>query len=429
MDRYQAMLAGFPLEMEDISDTFSKSIARHEFPYRDGALLEDLGQKAREVRIRCYFYEQTYDNHHAFLDSLKTLDLVDFIHPKYGPMKGSIEQVSVRHDDRLRTAEIDITFVENLRSSGDPLVFRDVKSESEDLYEKALDEAQDSFRDGARNLYGADVEDILNRELDPDAGILEQLTAATWSVRGFVKKVDALERALKVDIADVATPAGALISAINFATDLPGRVVGEMARTAARYSTLLSTMKNAPDRFVHSLKDSLETLRQNMFDSRDLDHAAMLPAWLCVAGAETGLQAGEAFALDEEKRRRARKLEGLSRFTATGEYVKTESMPEVMNVRAIESTLAAVNAAILQAVSAARPAHALKGLASLLTEHVGTIKLERENIVPITLDNPMPLHLVCLKYGLPYRAAERILAINRIPNPNFTSGRIDIYAR
>lgn len=429
MDRYQATLAGFPLEIEDISDTFSKSIARHEFPYRDGALLEDLGQKAREVKIRCYFYEQTYENHHAFLGSLKDLKLVDFSHPKYGPMKGCIEQVSVRHDDRLKTAEIDITFIENLRSSGVPVVFRDVRNESEALYVKAQDEAQDSFRDGARDLYGADVEDILTRELDPDAGILEQLSAATWSVRGFVKKVDALERALKADIADVATPAGSLISTINFATDLPGRVIGAMARTAARYSTLLGTMKDAPDRFVHSLKDSLEMLRQNVFDSQDPDHAAMLPAWLCVAGAEAGLRAGEAFALDEEKRRRARRLEGLSTFTVTGEHVKTESMPEVMNVRAIEGTLAAVNAAILQAVRAARPAHALKGLASLLTEHVGTIKLERENIVPITLDNPMPLHLVCLKHGLPYKAAERILAINRIPNPNFTSGRIDIYAR
>jgi hypothetical protein len=42
----------------------------------------------------------------------------------------------------------------------------------------------------------------------------------------------------------------------------------------------------------------------------------------------------------------------------------------------------------------------------------------------------MPLHLVCLKYGLPYTDAERLLGVNRqIRNPNFADGEVLVYAR
>jgi hypothetical protein len=47
----------------------------------------------------------------------------------------------------------------------------------------------------------------------------------------------------------------------------------------------------------------------------------------------------------------------------------------------------------------------------------------------VVLDNAMPLHLVCLKYGLPYQAAERLIRVNNIPNPNFTAGEVMVYVR
>jgi uncharacterized protein (UPF0261 family) len=42
----------------------------------------------------------------------------------------------------------------------------------------------------------------------------------------------------------------------------------------------------------------------------------------------------------------------------------------------------------------------------------------------------MPLHLVCLRYGLPYTDAERLVKVNKnIQNPNFASGAVSVYAR
>jgi prophage DNA circulation protein len=70
----------------------------------------------------------------------------------------------------------------------------------------------------------------------------------------------------------------------------------------------------------------------------------------------------------------------------------------------------------------------LKRMARSLLEHVNTVKLERDRIITIVLDNTRPLHLVCLKYGLPYNMSDRLLSINQgIRNPSFTSGEIQIY--
>ena len=70
----------------------------------------------------------------------------------------------------------------------------------------------------------------------------------------------------------------------------------------------------------------------------------------------------------------------------------------------------------------------LKTMSRQLTDHVDDIKLERDRMVTVQLDNPLPLHLVCLRYGLSYQYAARLMAANNIIRPNFTSGEIVVYA-
>jgi len=71
----------------------------------------------------------------------------------------------------------------------------------------------------------------------------------------------------------------------------------------------------------------------------------------------------------------------------------------------------------------------LKTMAVALLNHVNSVRLEREKMARVVLDNPMPLHLVCLKYGLPYQDAERLIRVNNIHAPNFTSGEVLVYVR
>jgi hypothetical protein len=101
----------------------------------------------------------------------------------------------------------------------------------------------------------------------------------------------------------------------------------------------------------------------------------------------------------------------------------------VLNVQQLERSLAEVRAEIQAAVELARGQESLKTAALALLEHVSQVKLERDRILMLTLENPLPLHLVCLRQGLPYRYAERILSINRIAHPSFTQGEVAVYGR
>lgn len=76
---------GIPLEIETLDDQFEVAIARHEFPFKDGALLENMGQKARTVAIRCYFWDDgshlTYNGHIKLVNHLKDKALFELTHP------------------------------------------------------------------------------------------------------------------------------------------------------------------------------------------------------------------------------------------------------------------------------------------------------------------------------------------------------------
>jgi len=68
-------------------------------------------------------------------------------------------------------------------------------------------------------------------------------------------------------------------------------------------------------------------------------------------------------------------------------------------------------------------------MAAALTDHVIAIKKSRPALVAVQIDTPMPLHLICLKYGLSYNDAEQLLAINRIRHPSFVTGEVLVHAR
>jgi prophage DNA circulation protein len=50
-------------------------------------------------------------------------------------------------------------------------------------------------------------------------------------------------------------------------------------------------------------------------------------------------------------------------------------------------------------------------------------------VITVEVDNTLPLHLVCLEYGLTTADAEQLMTINRIRNPNFVTGKVNVYAR
>ncbi len=427
--RQDAYLNDIRLDCEIISDVFPKAIAKHEFPYRDEAFLEDMGMKTHTVRVRCYFFNETYETHKDLVSLLKDRQKLQLTHPVYGILNGTTENVSIRHDDRESTAAIDFTFIEG-RTEAEQQTANVVDADSEDQYEKGLNEAQESMEDDMDKALGAESKSIMDETLDADKGILEQFTDLSRKARNYVKKVDTAVSKFEATLNDIATPANALISTIDFAANLPGRVIGSIAGTVHRYSELYESIKDAPERFINSLKDGLQEL-ENAFPQGDSDNDAATHIWRAVqtvSAIEMGVQAGGIYGRDEERRMVQKRLETVKSFDASGKLVKAATPETVMNIREVERTLYTVREQMQTAIDTARPNNSMKQMAALLLEHVNIIKLEREKIITIELDNEMPLHLICLKYGLPYQAAQRILAINpQIKNPNQCPKRMDIY--
>jgi prophage DNA circulation protein len=99
-----------------------------------------------------------------------------------------------------------------------------------------------------------------------------------------------------------------------------------------------------------------------------------------------------------------------------------------MDSRQIELILALANEAIQRALQADRGNIALKRLAAALGAAALELKQTASNVITVRIENTTPLHLICLRYNLPYSAAERLLKLNPgIKDPNRVKGEVLIY--
>lgn len=418
-DKYDVTLDGFTLEIETISDSFDSSIAQYEFPYKNGALLENMGQKARTVSFRCYFFEETYEDHFQLLGHIRDKkDHSELLHPKYGLITGAIESVNVRHDDRLLVAEIDIVFIESI-SVTEPARVPNVESGVEDIYIKSQEEQKSEFAYDMRASLGSEAEGILSRTLDPVKGVLEQFQDLSGAARNYITQVDTYVNELESTLNNVANPANSLIATIDYGTSLPGKVISAVARTAERYSLLYDSLKIAPTRFLQSFVDGMAEVKNALGFQKQTDIAI---------SQRLSLDLGYIFSTDEKNRQKARRLEKIKSFDLAGNYVQPETTPVLLTVNDIEESLYIVKSAIQASIDNAREMQTLKQLALILQEHAYIVKIESEKLVTVSIDTQTPLHLICLAHGLPYQYAERILSVNRIVHPNFTKGEIKVYA-
>lgn len=419
-EEYVAYLDDIPLEVQTIGDGFNKAIAQYDIPYRDGALTEDMGRKARTVRIRCVFFGPTYQDHKRLIAYIDKKELFELVHPTYGLIKGRISSVDVRHKELEQTAEIDIDFIEHLRGTNEYVRRPDIKSETETLFEQGIQDSMQSFSERAAAELGAEGTSICSRALDAGASALSQITGLSRDAVAWVKGVDRFVAGAQSVLTEIAVPPNSFVSAIDFGLALPGRFIGAIARTAERYSILHDSIKAMPEQFMDNLRAARDDLTARLGFDDDVKAGF---------GLQSGLDLGGIYGADEDNRDLARVLEGTQSFNMLGQYIKPEPTPELLDVGQIERSLAAAAAVIQEALSADRSMRSLKDMARELTDHAVRIKIEAERLVPVSVDHETPLHLLCLQRGLPYNYAERLVKVNSIPNPSTVKGEIRVYVR
>lgn len=419
----EGLLNDIIIQFETIEDTFEKAIARYDYPFADGADLEDMGQKAHLIRFRCWFWDdtenQSYDTHTLVLDSLVTRDLLDFVHPKYGLLKGKVESVAVYHNEAIRTAAIEIMFIEQMRADLSVAPAASVLPASEEAYQAAQTAQESLLAKALAGILPASDIAAVSAALSSAQGLLAQMQGYTSTTRAAVAEVEKYIATAQATVSQVVSPVNSLQSTINYSLTLPGRVLGSLSGAVEKTARLCDSLWNYPGQFISKL-DSAMTDLQNYFTT--LGHSAS-----SASGQAAGSVMRDHLALACAQRLA---LEAAALYTDDYNAAQEADADfQVMTINELEATLAVVRARLANAIAIARDMEQLKTMAAALLTQVNSVRLEREKMITVTLDNAMPLHLVCLKYGLPYGDAERLIRVNRISRPNFTSGEVAVYAR
>jgi prophage DNA circulation protein len=419
----EGLLDDIIIQMEYIEDSFEKAIARYDYPFADGADLEDMGQKAHVIKFRCWFWDdadnQTYQDHTLLLKSLETKELLDFVHPKYGLLKGKIESIVIQHNDDIRIASIELTFIEQMRKSLKITAAQGVMSSVEEAYQTGQNQQQSLLEQFMKEILPAGDVAAVSAILDEGQGLLTQFQGYSEKTRLFVAGIETRLSAAEAVVNQIVSPVNSIQATLTYAATLPGRVIGMFSTTIEKYSGLHTALRQSPALFISRLDqeyDNLEATFQAITDADRSSSAANTGALtmqhLQIACAQRmALEAAAIYAADVE--------------AANG---RNDDAVQIMTMNELESTLAIVRARLETAVEVAREMDSLKAMAAALLTQVNSVRLEREKMVKVTLDNHMPLHLVCLKYGLSYADAERLMKVNHISKPNFTNGEVLVYA-
>lgn len=428
----------FGLDIFEISDRVERAIVVHDLPYRDGAILEDLGSHARVVNIRCAFYEHavirlglelppTYSNHFLFLDAIQNDDVVEFHHPKYGVMKGKVQNIDVINNQLDEYAQVSFAFIEGLEELPSPPAF-EVVSAVNDAFRSAQGLQLDAIKNSIKAALDASTAvEVLDQAVDFTQDMADQITGVSNIAREFIRAVDTIVNKFDSILGNIEQPAKSILTTITYTQDLPGRLLYSVAQTTERYQQLYAGIEGTPVTYVQSFMGGMEAMKAAFVgyaqETLAVDQVTALKAqWGCIMGARV-------LRTDEDSRDELRMKEAEKTFDLEGNLVGSIVLPNIMTVTDIERILYDTKTAAQDTIDAARDNRALKLEISALQDFVNNTKLERIRLKTISISN-MPLHVVCLQQGLSYQMAERILKLNpKIKNPTFVDGDIDVYGR
>lgn len=110
-----ASFRGVTFDCLRTQDNAQRDTASHEYPYLDGADVEDLGRKARHIIMSAVFFGKDYETRlQAFLKVLDLAGSGELIHPVFGSIKqAQLTDYQVGHDaDDPDYCTVELTFVE-----------------------------------------------------------------------------------------------------------------------------------------------------------------------------------------------------------------------------------------------------------------------------------------------------------------------------
>jgi len=409
---------GITIPCEDISDQHKAAIVRHQYAGQSGAELEFLGMDAGETRLRCVFTGRDGLAHYrSILDVMRAGESVLVSHPFLGEFPSMLAESSCKWDDRIDCGSVDFTVIESGLNHTFEYRPRAIQLRAEltnQVLRNTCDDWSSPFHpDPAPTV---DLDDPTWSERINALGLGNTIASLVSQVKDGIGRVDALTAA-------ITSPVSAAFNALEFGATLPWQI-------AKRVMILLDLMSGR----VEGAPDPVESCSRFAADVRSLSaqfRGGPLEAMVQVLGAMQ--VAGTAAAImdaDEQRLRAQIALEQSETFDARGNWIGRPIQPEQFPATPdqVGKMVVAVRTLISETLPKISDGAAMERMALALQDQYRDRLVEFEQLIEIDVPQPMPLHLICVRHGLPYNTAERLVRLNNIRNPSFTSGRIRIYA-
>lgn len=246
----QASFRGVPFEVDDVEASGGRRVVLHEYPLRDTPYSEDLGRRARDIRVRGYIIQgRMYDYASARAGLLKALEAYgpgELVHPWHGEVRVVVDDYRLRETtEQGGLLELDIRFREAGQLTNPAATTDTVQS---------VTTAATSVRQALKDSFLLTFAPALER-LDSLAGVLDEAVGLAMDYLGLPKSLMAAGLARMQSL--LATPAALFDALSGLFGDLlgngnEGTAVTTASGTAARTSSraVISASSDALERLL-----------------------------------------------------------------------------------------------------------------------------------------------------------------------------------
>lgn len=184
-----ASFRGVRFDVVNARDSWSRDIAQHEYPYIDGADVQDMGRKARNIRFSALFWGDDYDSRlQSFIAELDKRGAGELIHPIYGSMPNmQVIECQVGHDaENVDYCTVELVFLES--KTGNPFFSQDYPTAQADVIfnqVQSLMDAEQSLMDNALAPL-RDAKKLMSKSKALASAALNMLLIFRGEITGFV---------------------------------------------------------------------------------------------------------------------------------------------------------------------------------------------------------------------------------------------------
>ncbi|MCE5256866.1 MAG: DNA circularization N-terminal domain-containing protein [Spirochaetaceae bacterium] len=410
-----------PFKWKQSDATVGRKTARHDYPKRDDAYVEDMGLRPREFTLECFVIGQDYiDQRDALVSALETAGPGTLEHPTMGTMFVSLNG-DVRMSESTSEGGMCRFTIPLIRVEEDnyPSEETDTAAQVEDSSDDLIDASESDFEDEFSCEDEPDnVTDDAESLTDQICGVMDGLAAkfkTSTATPGFVKDLNKIQNSIKTLIGKPFTLAKSISGQINKLRDLalaPLNLILSSRTQLRRGASLSKSIQNLPTDLFNAYAGLFDYGRQG---------SKLYPSSAPSTSEST----------TPSKARKAKNqaaLTALVRRTAIAEAARTSaemdhaSYDDAMEMR--DRIADAIDAELLDSSDSVYSA--LVDLRAAVVTDINARGANLSRIVTITLSRTEPALVIAHRLYRDATRAEELITRNNIAHPSFVPGGEDL---